>query len=476
MSASVTFSHDGVFVTRSVRRLPTPFVLEPLGEITTSPWDHGYAFLGHCMLYTKKISTPLAVSMPMIDVDAEHVKTYAAKHVGSDSDREDPLEVGNETGETKASNTADKAIDSGSMDAPGPTTSQKRGGADSPALPGGPKKQRVGDDQPTTPRDDTMDPSGERAPKTPRLENSMLQVTSTDLSLYEHEDSPVKFDFDSDDVDYMDKYDMEFYDDQFLHEDDPCLIGDADMSKITEQLTFPHSAKEPGLSADELLRLDALAGQLELQRLERLKVLQSLDCMPSTSKVLSTRFVRTRREKHNSKGETIWLRRSRFVAREFARLEPERENLFSPASGSIISRVLPTVFLERREKENMVMASLDVRDAFLTVKQEKNTLVRATDASGTVRSYSLGKVLPGQRDGSLLWYRATTNFLKSKLGLEEHTPYPCILRSKDGSCVVMIHVDDLFVVGKRDYVLGKFMPELKAAYDISVQCIEKPGD
>ena len=40
----------------------------------------------------------------------------------------------------------------------------------------------------------------------------------------------------------------------------------------------------------------------------------------------------------------------------------------------------------------------------------------------------------------------------------------------------MIHVDDLTVVGKRDYVLGKFVPELKAAYDISVQCIEKPGD
>ena len=40
----------------------------------------------------------------------------------------------------------------------------------------------------------------------------------------------------------------------------------------------------------------------------------------------------------------------------------------------------------------------------------------------------------------------------------------------------MIHVDDLLVVGKRDYVLGKFMPELKAAYDISVPRIEKPGD
>lgn len=126
---------------------------------------------------------------------------------------------GIETGEAKASNAADTAIDSGSMDAPGPTTFQKRGGADSPVFSDGTKNQRVGDDQPSTPRDDTMDPSGERAPKTPRLENSpdqqrMLQVASAYLSLYEHEDSPVKFDFNSDDVDYMDKYDMEFYDDQ----------------------------------------------------------------------------------------------------------------------------------------------------------------------------------------------------------------------------------------------------------------------
>jgi hypothetical protein len=219
----------------------------------------------------------------------------------------------------------------------------------------------------------------------------MLQVTSTDLSLYEHEDSPVKFDFSHDDVDEMEKYDMEFYDDQFPQEDDPCLAGDANMSKIMDQVTFPHSAKEPELSADELLRLDTLADQLELQRLERLQVSQSPDAVPPTSKVLSTRFVRTWREKRNSKGEAIWLRRSRFVAREFAWLEPERENLFSPASGSIISRVLPTVVLERRDKENMVMASLDVRDAFLTAKQERDTLVHTTDASGTTRSFLWGR-------------------------------------------------------------------------------------
>ena len=45
------------------------------------------------------------------------------------------------------------------------------------------------------------------------------------------------------------------------------MADDAKMSKIMDQLTFPHSVKKPELSADELLRLDALADQLELQRL-----------------------------------------------------------------------------------------------------------------------------------------------------------------------------------------------------------------
>ena len=88
----------------------------------------------------------------------------------------------------------------------------------------------------------------------------------------------------------MEKYDMEFYDDQFLHEDDPCLVSDANMSTIMEQLTFPHSAKEFELSADELLRLDALADQLELQRLERLQVLQGSEEKAYSVKHLAVSF------------------------------------------------------------------------------------------------------------------------------------------------------------------------------------------
>ena len=122
------------------------------------------------MLYTKNISPPLPVGMPMIDVDAEHLKNYARTHAGSDSDREDPLEAGDEAvtaldtaGTAKTSNMADTAATNEPMDSvAGPL---KRGEADSPVLPGSPKKQRVGDDQPTTPKDDRMDPSSERAPK-----------------------------------------------------------------------------------------------------------------------------------------------------------------------------------------------------------------------------------------------------------------------------------------------------------------------
>ena len=173
-----------------------------------------------------------------------------------------------------------------------------------------------------------------------------MQITSTDLSPYEHEDAAVKVDFSLEELDSLEKYEMEFYDDELLERSgNSTTDDDAQVAKLIEQLTFPYTSKEPNLPAEELMALDAIADQVELQRLEKLGVLQSPDKVPASSKVLSTRFVRTWREKHNKEGLPVWLRRSRFVAREFSWLEPERENLFSPASGSIISRILPTIFL-----------------------------------------------------------------------------------------------------------------------------------
>eukprot|EP00435_Cladocopium_sp_Y103_P052617 s2311_g16.t1 len=70
-----------------------------------------------------------------------------------------------------------------------------------------------------------------------------------------------------------------------------------------------------------------------------------------------------------------------------------------------------------REHGNSVLACLDVRDASVTVVQQCPTLAHTADAGGTTRSVSLDRVLPGQRDGSLLWYKDITEFLKSKLDM-----------------------------------------------------------
>ena len=65
-----------------------------------------------------------------------------------------------------------------------------------------------------------MDESGERA-QTPKLADSpkqqfMRQVKSTNLELYEHDSAT--FDFHDDDLDRLDKCEMEFYDDEFLQD------------------------------------------------------------------------------------------------------------------------------------------------------------------------------------------------------------------------------------------------------------------
>ena len=146
---------------------------------------------------------------------------------------------------------------------------------------------------------------------------------------------------------------------------------------------------------------------MRLQRLKKLQVLLDPSVVPPSSKVFSTRFVKTWREKHNDKEIQIRCKRVCWVG---------------PASGI---RTLPTIFLEQRERRNMVLASLDVHDGFLTVAAERPTLVHTADAQGVVRSYALGKVLPGQYDGSLLWYRAITNFLKTELDLVD----PCGART-----------------------------------------------
>ena len=80
----------GIFVTRSIRRLPDSFHLEALGEITAAPWDYGYANLGHRLVYSKRITQPTATAvgaeLKLGDRDALAVRDYARAHPYEDVD------------------------------------------------------------------------------------------------------------------------------------------------------------------------------------------------------------------------------------------------------------------------------------------------------------------------------------------------------------------------------------------------------
>lgn len=117
--------------------------------------------------------------------------------------------------------------------------------------------------------------------------------------------------FEQDDLDKLEQYELEFYDDEWLLQDDSFACDSLDIKSALKELSYPFSSSEPELSDDDLKRLDMLADQVELHRLSKLNVLQDPSNIPADSKVLSTRFVRTWREKKAEDGSQIWLRRSR---------------------------------------------------------------------------------------------------------------------------------------------------------------------
>ena len=104
------------------------------------------------------------------------------------------------------------------------------------------------------------------------------------------------------------------------------------------------------------------------------------DYKGQTPKRLTTRMVRAWRDKYVD-DQRVWLRRSRYVAREFAWLSPNRQDLFSPASSVITTRLLPTLFVPWKD-DDYVLCSIDVGDAFLMVPQQELTQVTCVDASG----------------------------------------------------------------------------------------------
>lgn len=121
---------------------------------------------------------------------------------------------------------------------------------------------------------------------------------------------------------------------------------------------------------------------MELNRLVNMEVIkQASDDDKEITRSVTTKFVRDWRWKEwkgDRPPKSRWLRRSRLVAREYAL--DKRDDVFSPASSGHLLRLLPVLYLAEvgelkeaagRSEVEVMLGTMDIKDAFLQVPQEE---------------------------------------------------------------------------------------------------------
>jgi hypothetical protein len=253
--------------------------------------------------------------------------------------------------------------------------------------------------------------------------------------------------------DYSTELDLE--DDGAMEEDIWAGENEVQLGTISEHLwaDFPIDVL-PTQSPEKWVK--DLADETEVKRLVAMGVLvPAEEFNGEVTGRLTTKFVRDWRLKDcvNEKGETVkrWMRRSRYVAREFA--SEKRLDTFSPATGAHTSNLIPLKYLWMKEmakglpdtaEYDTVLGCLDVKDAFLQVEPEEPILVHIQN-----QPYVIQKNLPGQRMGAKQRFRHLRKYLSTKLNYSFCSEQPCLARNEEST--IIIHVDDILFVGRKKY-------------------------
>ena len=241
-----------------------------------------------------------------------------------------------------------------------------------------------------------------RSPKTLKMRHEVNRlefacVCQINDNKYEHEDEAIEWTLSPEELDDLEEYD---------HLIEAERREEIDWENVEAQLVFPRDTEHaPCLDESALAALDRLADEYELKRLTDMKVLLPPDSKEGplvgreNPKQLSTKMVRTWREKTMPDPVTkvmrpVWLRRSRYVAREYNWLN-------APASSALMTKVLPSLYTYLQARDGVwVLGSMDVSDAFLMVEQEVATEVSYQDRDGRARKFLLGQdSVMGQRSG-----------------------------------------------------------------------------
>ena len=250
---------------------------------------------------------------------------------------------------------------------------------------------------------------------------------------------------------------------------------ETDKTQIPEELWSDEPLNRP--PPEPTPEVDRKADEIEVQRLKKMGVLAQLENGEAeTLGRLTTRMVYDWRikdyvDKETGKTRKRWMRRARLVAREYA--HQRRDDVHSPASGSQSLRLLPMMYLMMRSMEGLdetkvQIGSLDIKDAFLQVEQEKPVQV-----STKIGQFRVDRNLPGQRIGAKAWFTHVTVFLES-CGFSFCKENPCLGR-RDDNTYILIHVDDIMFCGLVEGV-DKLKKQLQEKFNISFTAAQFEGD
>ena len=90
--------------------------------------------------------------------------------------------------------------------------------------------------------------------------------------------------------------------------------------------------------------------------------------------------------------------------------------------------------------------------------------------------FVLGRVLPGQRNGSQMWHEAFSSFRRDEMKITPCDAYPCLFRADNSECVLLLHVDDVLCLVKEEYLNKTLLPALRAKCKISLDVVSKECD
>ena len=81
---------------------------------------------------------------------------------------------------------------------------------------------------------------------------------------------------------------------------------------------------------------------------------------------------------------------------------------------------------------------------------------------------------PGQRDGALRWRERLINFLKTKFEVRVCESCPALISIDSNSC--LLHADDLFIVGKRSWLLEQFVTAMSGEFECTWNIASKEDE